>query len=173
MRVQGEQTTGLFDHACRLLSVADAPRDYFERARAWAATGLFVSAGLLIIGSFLDWVMIEELPGTIPPDQVPRARPFNGFDIRDGYWTAIAGGILLVCAVMILLRARSARVAFVVAIVAGGIAISDYRGIAEVFDEFGGIGAGIEPGLGLTLVTVGAFLALLSSVAAIVATPKR
>lgn len=154
--------------------MSDAPRDdFFERARAWAATGMFVAAGLLFVGSFLDWVMVQQLPETIPPDQMHRARPFNGFDVGDGYWIAAAALVLAASAVMVVLRARFSWLAFAASVVAGAIAIADYRGVEAVFDEFGGIGTGIEPGLGLTLVAVGALLGLVSSVAGVAASPRR
>jgi hypothetical protein len=150
-------------------------RDYFERAQMWAGTGLFLAAALIILGSFLDWVTVDALPDRIPANQAARAEPFNGFDIGDGWWTLGAGVVLLACAVLIVLRpaSRYAWWAFVAAIVSGGIAISDYRGIAEVFADWGGIGRGPSAGIGLTLVAAGAFLGLISSVAAIAATPKR
>lgn len=150
-------------------------RDYFERARTWAATGIFVAAALVILGSFLDWVEVDALPPTIPADQAARAEPFNGFDIGDGYWTAGAGLVLLVAAVLIVVRPASRYPwwAFVASVVAGGIAISDYRGIEQVFTDWGGIGNGPSPGIGLMLVAAGALLGLISSVAAIAATPKE
>lgn len=152
-----------------------AARDYFGRARAWAATGLFVAAGLCILGSFLDWVTIARLPQTIPADQAARAEPFNGLDIGDGWWTLAAGIALLISAVLLVLRehGRYAWWGFVAAMVAGGIAISDYRGIAEVFENWGGIGLGPQPGLGLSLIAVGSLVGLVASVAGIAATPKR
>lgn len=155
-------------------SNAATSRDYFERARAWAGTGLFVAAGLCILGSFLDWVTIGELPQRIPSDQAARAEPFNGLDIGDGWWTLAAGIVLLISAFLLVLRGRSryAWFGFVATMVAGGIAISDYRGIAEVFENWGGIGRGPQPGVGLSLVAVGALVGLIASVAGIAATPK-
>lgn len=150
-------------------------RDYFERARAWSGSGLFLAAALLAVGSFLDWVRIDVLPERIPADQASRADPFNGFDIGDGWWTLAAGIVLAACAVLLVLRpaGRWAWWAFLASVVSGGIAISDYRGITQVFRDWGGIGTGPEPGIGLTLVAIGAFVGLISSVAAIAATPRR
>jgi hypothetical protein len=174
MRVQREQGASFFNHACRLTAVSGPPRDFFERALMWAATGLFIAGALLATGSFLDWVSIEQLPDVIPANQAARADPFNGLEVGDGYWTLIAGGVLAVCAVLLVLRGSgtSARVAFVASIVGGAVAISDYRAIDRLFEEVEGIGVGITPGLGLTLASAGALLGLISSVAAIAATPR-
>jgi hypothetical protein len=79
--------------------VSDAPRDYFDRARLVAATGLFIAAVCLIVGCFLDWVTVDQLPDVIPADQAAKAEPFNGFDVRDGYIVAGAAIVLLVSAV--------------------------------------------------------------------------
>lgn len=141
----------------------------------WAATGLFIAGSLLATGSFLDWVSIEQLPDVIPANQAPRADPFNGLDIGDGYWTLLSGVVLAACAVLLVLRSsgRGARVAFVASIVGGAVAISDYRAIDRLFEEVEGIGVGITPGLGLSLAAAGALLGLISSVAGIAATPRN
>lgn len=154
--------------------MSDRVRDYFERARAWTATGLVVAAALLFGGSLLDWVSVEDLPDTIPSDQARFAEPFNGFDVGDGYVTAGVGIALVFCAVMIVVKAKNsfAWLAFCLSIVAGAVAISDYRDISGLFEQFGGIGRGISPGIGITLVAAGALLALVSSVGAVAATPR-
>lgn len=155
--------------------MSDRPRDYFETARAWASTFLVIAAALLVSGSFLDWVTVERLPETIPADQARFAEPFNGFDVTDGYVTAGAGIVLAFCATMLMLKAKSsyAWLAFFVAMVAGAVAISDYRDISGLFEQFGGIGRGPSPGPGITLVTAGALLGVVSAAASIAATPSR
>ncbi len=154
--------------------MSDGSRDYFERARAWAATGLFIGGTLSIVGSFLDWVTIGTLPEVIPPDQAARAEPFNGFDVTDGWATLVAGAVMLFAAAMLVLKARSsfAWLGFTGAIVAGGIAISDYRGIEQLFVDLEGIGRDPDPGIGLMLIAAGSLLGLISAVAAIAATPN-
>ena len=154
--------------------MSDSPRDYFERARAWSSTGLVLAGALLVAGSLLDWVSVDELPETIPAGQARFAEPFNGFDVGDGYMTAGIGIVLAGCAVMIMLKAKSsyAWLAFFASMVAGAIAISDYRDIDGLFEQFGGIGRGVSPGIGITLVAVGAVLGFVSSVAAIAASPR-
>lgn len=154
--------------------MSDRTRDYFERARAWTSTGLVLAAALLVTGSLLDWVSVNELPDTIPTEQARFAQPFNGFDVGDGYVTAGAGIVLAFCAVMIMLKAKStfAWLAFVASIVAGAIAISDYRDISALFEHYGGIGRGVSPGIGITLAAAGALLGLVSAVGAIAASPR-
>lgn len=152
---------------------AAATRDYFEKARAWAATGIFIAALLLIVGSFLDWIVVDRLPPVIPDEQADRAPPFTGFEVQDGWFVFIAGLVLVGCAVWLILRGRGARLAFLIAIIAGAITISDYRSIPGLFVELEGIGAGARPGIGITLATSGAILGLIASVAAIAASPKE
>jgi hypothetical protein len=136
--------------------------------------GLVLAAALLVAGSFLDWVTIARVPQVIPSDQASRAQPFNGFDVGDGYVTSGAGIVLACCAVMLTLKRKSsiAWVAFLATMVAGGIAISDYRGIQGVFDDRGGIGVGIHPGIGLTLIASAVLVSLVSSVTGIAASPS-
>lgn len=152
----------------------ETSRDYLERARAWSATGLFISGLLTIVGSFLDWVTIGELPDVIPPNQAARAEPFNGLDVADGWATLVAGIVMLFAATMLVLKARSsfAWLGFVAAVVAGGIAISDYRGVEQLFIDLEGIGRDPDPGIGLILLAIGGLLGLVSAVAGIAATPK-
>lgn len=140
----------------------------------WTSTGLVLAAAMLFAGSLLDWVSVEDLPDTIPVDQARFAEPFNGFDVGDGYVTAGAAIALVFCAVMIVMKAKNsfAWLAFCVSVVAGAVAISDYRDISGLFEQFGGIGRGISPGIGMTLVAAGALLAFVSSVGAVAATPR-
>jgi hypothetical protein len=155
--------------------VSEAPRDYFDRARTWAAQGLLIAAALLVLGSFLDWVSVERVPDTVPADQASRAEPFNGFDVSDGYVTGGAGIVVAFSAAMLITRAKSsfAWLAFVAAMIAGAISISDFRGIDQVFEDFQGIGKGISPGIGLILTAVGALLGMVSAVAGVAATPRE
>lgn len=153
--------------------MSDAPRDFLERARLWPATGMVIAGALMILGSALDWVSIAQLPDVIPTDQRANAEPFNGFDVGDGYWTAGAGLALMIAAVGVVIRGRHAWAGILAAIVGGGIAISDYRGIESLFERSSAIGSGITVGPGLTLVAAGALVGLVSSVTAKAATPRR
>lgn len=151
------------------------PNDYFERGRTWASVGLVLAAVLLIVGSLLDWVTIDRLPETVPADQARFAEPFNGLDVRDGYFTTGAGVLLALFAGLIIStgRTRFAWLAFIVSIVAGSIAIADYRDIDGLFNDYGGIGRGIDPGIGLALVAAGALVGVISAVTAVAASPRQ
>jgi hypothetical protein len=135
---------------------------------------MFIASAVLVAGSFLDWISIQLLPEQIPEDQAHRVPPFNGFDVGDGYGICIAAMVIAGCAVLLVLTAKGAYAwtGLVASIVAGAIAISDYRGVDAMFVDLEGIGRGVDPGVGLTLVTVGAFLGLISAVAGIAATPR-
>ena len=172
--MQRKQTAGLLRHACRLTAVSELTRDFLDRARVWSATGMFIAAALLVAGSFLDWVSIAQLPERIPADQAHRAPPFNGFDVGDGYAICIAALVVAGCAVLLVIKTKGgyAWSALVASIVAGGVAISDYRGVDRMFVDLEGIGRGVDPGMGLTLVAAGAFLGLIAAVAGIAATPR-
>ena len=154
--------------------MSKSPRDFLERARVWSATGMFIAAALLVAGSFLDWISIAQLPEHIPSNQAHRAPPFNGFDVGDGFTICVAAIVVAVCAMLLVLKAKGgyAWTGLVASIVAGGIAISDYRGIDALFVELEGIGRGVDPGVGLTLVAGGAFLGLIAAVAGVAATPS-
>ena len=155
--------------------MSDYPRDYFERARTWAAIGLILAGALLILGSFLDWVKVERLPETIPADQARFAQPFNGFDVGDGYIIGSVGIILgfLAVGLFVSSKSRFAWAAFFGCMVAGAVAISDYRDIDGLFREAGTIGRGISPGIGLALCALGALVGLISAVTGVAATPRR
>jgi hypothetical protein len=135
--------------------------------------GLLLAAILLVVGSLLDWVTIDRLPETIPADQARFAEPFNGLDVRDGYFTMGAGVLLALFAVGILVKGRYAWLAFLASVVAGAVAIADYRDIDGLFREQQGIGGGIDPGIGLTLVCAGALIGVIASATAIAATPRN
>jgi hypothetical protein len=135
---------------------------------------MFIAAAVLVAGSFLDWISIELLPERIPEDQAHRVPPFNGFDVGDGYGICIAALVIAGCAMFLILTAKGgyAWTGLGASIVAGAIAISDYRGVDALFVELEGIGRGVDPGIGLTLTAVGAFLGLISAVGGIAATPR-
>jgi hypothetical protein len=148
--------------------------DYFDKARSVAAAFMFAAAAAAILGSFLDWVSVEE-PPVVPADQIPQLEPFNGIEANDGWVTAIAGIVVLMCTALLVVRRRAfwAGLAFLASMLIGGIAVADYRGIEQIFyEEMDRIG-GVSPGIGLTLVAAGGFIGLIASAAAVAATPRR
>lgn len=149
--------------------------DFFERARAIAASVLFAAGAAAVIGSFLDWVTVEAVPPEVPGQQSHRLPPFSGLELGDGWVVLGAGVVMLVGAAFIVVKGTSgyAWLTFLASVVIGGIAISDYRGIEEVHLEMEGIGTGPNPGLGLTLVAAAGIIGLIASVGAIAASPGR
>lgn len=149
--------------------------DYFDRARAVSASILFAAGAAAVIGSFLDWVTVDALPPEVPAEQSHRLPPFSGLELGDGWFVLAAGVVMLVGAFFIVMRgtASYAWLTFFAAVVIGGIAISDYRGIADVHIDMEGIGTDPAPGLGLTLVAAAGIIGLIGSVGAIAASPSR
>lgn len=149
--------------------------DFFERARAIAASILFAAGAAAVIGSFLDWVTVEAVPPEVPPEQAHRLPPFTGLELGDGWVVLGAGLVILLAAFLVVTRGTAgvAWLAFLASVVVGGIAISDYRGIQEVHLDMEGIGTGPEPGLGLTLAAAAGIIGLIGSVGAIAASPSR
>ena len=146
--------------------------DYFERARAISASVLFAAAAAAIIGSVLDWVVVDTTPPDVPADQLDRLPPFTGLEIGDG-WVVIAAAVVVIfAAFFIVLRGRFAWLAFAGSVVIGGIAISDYRGVEDIHFDLEGIGRGPRPGLGLTLAAAAGVIALIASVGSIAASPS-
>jgi hypothetical protein len=149
------------------------PGDYFERARAIAGSVLFAAATAAIIGSILDWVIVAQEPPVVPTDQLDRLPPFTGLEVGDGWFVIAAAVVVLLSAFFIVMKAKLAWLAFFGSVIIGGIAISDYRGIADLHLELEGIGRDPAPGLGLTLVAAAGVIALIASVAAIAASPSQ
>ncbi len=160
-------------------------QDFFDKARVYAAVGLVLAGLCTIAGSALDWVTIVERqvaedvdfgPGTedIEPGQ---GRPFTGLEARDGWYTLAAGVVVVVAAGLLVAKKRSsyAWLAFWAAMVIGGIAFADYRGIGDVtaaISQRMEVGAEARPAIGLTLVAAGAMVGLISAVGAVAATPS-
>lgn len=146
--------------------------DYFERARAISATVLFAAAAVAIIGAVLDWIVVDAVPPDVPADQADRLPPFTGIEIGDGWFVIAAAVVVAISAFFIVLRARFAWLAFLGSVAIGGIAISDYRGVADIHLGLEAIGRGPRPGIGLTLVAAAGVISLVASVAAIAASPS-
>lgn len=160
-------------------------QDFFDRARAFAVAGMVLAGACGIVGSMVDWVTIRErqvaddvdfgaATGEIEPGQ---GKPFTGIEARDGWFTLIAGLVVIFCSGMLFLTKRGgfAWIAFWASVVVGGIAFADYRGVGEVtaaISQRMDVGAEAVPAIGLTLVAAAAMLGLISSVAGVAATPR-
>lgn len=150
-----------------------AERDFFDTARAAVSGGLFLAGALAIIASLLDWVRFTLDPGitSVNRDASP---PISGLDVgHDGTVVLIAGLVILACAFLLVLRGRAgyAGLALVASIVIGAIAISDYKGVADLAPNVRVGQPGV--GLGLVLAVAAGLLGVLAAVAGIAATPRR
>ena len=148
--------------------------NYFDRARAVAASALFAAGAAAILGSLLEWVTVEDRPPTVPEEQLRRLPPLSGVEVVDGWYVIGAAVVVLVSAFAIVLRKRSgwAWLSFVASMVIGAVAVADYRDIDGLFSDVEGIGRGPVPGLGLMLVIAAAFVGIVASVAAVAASPR-
>ena len=150
-------------------------RDFFDKARSFAAALLVVAGLVAIAGTFLDWVAIAEPPARIPEAQAHRLAPFTGLETSDGKWVLIAAVVVLAAAIGLSVRRRSTYgwLAFLASMMIGSIAIADFRGIDALFyDEMQRIGRP-TPAIGLQLVAAAGIAGLVGAVAGIAATPNR
>ncbi|MEA2506768.1 MAG: hypothetical protein QOH48_1386 [Actinomycetota bacterium] len=159
-------------------------QDYFDRARAFAATGLVVTGALAVVGCFLKWVTFSlvEAPGTHTTQSA--SAPIVGTKVSD--WKAVfaAGVVVIIFALLLVIRKRSryAWICFLASMVIGAIAVADYRGLG---DPTSGFLRGLEhalhttvqgraqPGIGLTLVAISGVGGLIASIVGIAASPHR
>jgi hypothetical protein len=163
-------------------------RDFFDRARAWAAVVMIAAAAAAIVGSTLDWVTIsvrpelrEDVSFGANQEQVEApqvTRPFTGLEAHDGWWSLAGGVVLLLAALALLLTGRGSMgwVGMLGSVVVGAVAIADYRGIGDLSSSISvrmDIVGGAEPAAGITLVVAGAIGGLVGSVAGIAASPHR
>jgi hypothetical protein len=168
------------------MEAPSSPGDYFDRARAIAVALLVAAGAVAILGAFLDWVTITERPELDPQadfgEQAVEApevsKPYSGVEARDGWVVVVAGCVLLLAAAGLALRRRGvfAGVAFLAAMVIGGVAFADYRGVGDVSSAISDrmeIFGDPDPAIGITLVAIGAIAGLLGSVAGFISTPRR
>jgi hypothetical protein len=147
-------------------------RDYFHKARTVTATVLFAAGLAAIVGSLLDWIVVAEVPPSVPEDQMHRLPPFTGIEVDDGWVVIGAALVVLVSAFFIVLKGRFAGWALLGCIVIGGIAISNYRTVSEIHLALEGIGRDPRPGSGLTLVTVAGLVGSVAAAGAMAASPR-
>lgn len=150
-------------------------RNYFDRARAVAASALFAAGAAAILGSLLEWVVVEDKPPSVPDDQLDRLPPLSGIEVTDGWYVIAAAALIVVSAFALILRKRSGWgwLAFVSSTVIGAVAVADYRDIEGLFSDVEGIGRGPVPGLGLMLVIAASFVGIVASVAGVAASPRE
>lgn len=150
--------------------------DAFETARQWVSGFLFLAGALAIVGSLMDWVTFGFDDRRFLEPGVEPSAPKTGFDVGDGWFVAIAGVVVIAAAFSLVIRGRGAGLSLVASMVIGGIAISDYRGVAnptsDLARELDVVGEA-HVAIGLTLVVAAAILGLLASVAGIAATPRQ
>ena len=165
---------------------SQSQHDIFDRARTLAAAALAAAAVAAIIGSFLNWATITERPRLNPNadfgdqtiEEPAISDPYSGIEARDGWIVVVAGGFLAVGAfgLAALKRKGFAYLAFVAAMVVGGIAFADYRSVGDVSSAISNrmeIVGDPEPAIGITLVAVAGIVGLFGAVAALVATPAN
>jgi hypothetical protein len=150
--------------------------DYFDRARRVAILLLVLAAGVAIVGSFLDWIVITELP---PEPEAgfgdQRTVPYAGVDARDGWIVIGAAVVVLLAAIGLASKRRTGWIAFIGSIVMGAVAFSAYREVGNLSSSISrrmDIVGDPEPAIGVTLVAVGGVAALLGSVLAMIASPR-
>jgi hypothetical protein len=152
--------------------------DFFDRARRVAVAGMIAAGAAGAIGSFLDWVTITRLPGTVPDDQAPRAQPASGVDAGDGWWVFLLAVVMINAALALWIRRTSvwAWIGFLASVVIGGIAIADYRAVgrptSELLRDLDLIGD-LDRGIGLLLVLAAGLLGVIFSLVGVAASPYR
>jgi hypothetical protein len=165
-----------------------AGRDFFDVARAWASAVMLSAGAAAIIGSTLVWVSITVRPELQPgatfegqdnrPEEPEVTKPFTGLEARDGWWSLTGGVVLVVAAVLLWLRRRATWgwLGLVGSILAGAVAIADYRGIGDLSSSIShrmDIVGRARPAFGLTLVVAAGIAGLVASVAGIAASPRE
>ena len=166
------------------MSENPASRDFFDRARSFAAAALVLTGALAVIGCFLDWVTfsLDEPPGSIT--QQSPSSPIAGTKVSDWKVVFAGGVVVIVCAILLAIRKRGiyAWICFVASIIIGAIAVADYRGLG---DPTSGFLRGLEhtlgttvqgeghPAAGLAMIAVSGVGGLIASVIGIAATPHR
>lgn len=160
--------------------------DIFDTARTIAVAALIAAATAAIVGSFLDWVTITERPelardanfGGQTVEEPEFSEPYSGIEARDGWIVVGAGAVLFVGGLGLAIRKTKAYalIAFLAAMVIGGIAFADFRSIGDVSsaisDRMDIIGDP-EPAIGITVVAVAGVIGLAGAVTGLVATPSN
>lgn len=151
----------------------DRTTDAFDRARTIAAAFLVAAGAAVILGSVLDWVIVEP-PPIIPVEQIPATEPFSGLDTKSAPYLLIGAGLVILLALLVVIRRKAlyAWLAFLVSIGLGGFAFQNYRGLDELFYEQMDRIGDPSPALGLMLVAAGGVVGVIAGAAAIAALPS-
>ena len=155
--------------------------DYFDRARAVAASICLAASAAAIIGATLPWVRITPVGGGEPRtiEGVPNAsQPFTGFEARDGWYVAAAALVIAISTVICMSSRRRgfAWIAAIAAVVIGAIAIADLRAIDDTTSAISrrmNIIGDADPGFGLLLVGAAGIVALVGAVGLLTAMPPE
>ena len=161
-------------------------RDFFDRVRSVAVAVMIAAGAAIVIGSFLEWVSLTDVPERVEDadfgtqedfqDEQQTTDPVAGTETTYGIYALVVGVVLGAAGLLLLVRRRGlwAWLGFLAAIVAGGLALTSFRGIADssspLYQELDLVGRA-RPGLGLTLVAAGAIVGLLASIGGHIATP--
>jgi hypothetical protein len=148
--------------------------DYFDRARFVAAGILLLGAALVTVGSFLDWVSIE--PPATPEGREQASEPFTGVEARDGWIVVGAAVVMALAATGLIVRRRGfyAGLGLAASMVAGAIAIADYRAVGDLQSDISfrmDVVGNADPAIGIALVALGSFAAFSGAILGLVATP--
>jgi hypothetical protein len=162
--------------------------DFFDRARTVAVAIMIAAGAAVAIGSFLEWVSLSDVPARDEEadfgseedfaDEPQRTEPVSGTETPYGINALAAGAVLIAAALLLATRRRGkwAWLGFLAAVIAGGLAITAYRAIADTSSplnqELDLVGRA-RPSFGLTLVAAGAIAGLVASVMGVIATPYR
>lgn len=160
------------------MSSEPSPPDFLDRARRASVAGMIAAAVAMALGSALDWVAVVRLPNVLPETELARAGSVTGIGTGDGWWV-ILGAVIIVNAALLLWIRRSsawAWLGFFSSVIAGSIAVADYRAISAsgspFLQELDVVGE-IDHGIGLLLVLAGALLGVVFALVGVAATPSR
>jgi hypothetical protein len=158
--------------------------DFFDRARRVAVALLLAAGAAAVIGSALDWAVLERCPEIVPgstfeEDQLeePPPCPVRGTDTTEGKAVVVAGFVTLAAAILLTIKVRNsfAWLALLSSAITGSFAVAAYRGIGDANSSISrrlGLIDAYEPGIGLTLVAVAGILGVLAAAGGIAATPR-
>lgn len=162
------------------MSDARTSPDFLARARGLAVVGMLAASGVAIVGSALDWAVVDSCPTAVPttePVQEITCRGFTGLEARDGWYVVILATLLVSAALLLQVRRKGGYgwLGFLLSFAVGTIGIADYRGVSEIssaishrMDVVGRLNAGV----GVTLVAAAGLIGVICSLVGVAATPR-